>query len=116
MLPCHGDIRVHGHGWADAPWFSDPAFLNGVSPAAFAEATLRTMDAPVDERMPRSPSVTARLYGEKEDLRNLIESEFVNRHYLGQLIDLAVQHPGLPEDLVNQALTLQPKRTRPAQP
>ncbi|MFC0113104.1 tetratricopeptide repeat protein [Kibdelosporangium aridum] len=30
--------------WADAPWFSDPAFLNGVSPAAFAEATLRTMD------------------------------------------------------------------------
>ncbi len=33
-----------GIPWADAPWFSDRAFLHGVSPAAFAEAALRTMD------------------------------------------------------------------------
>lgn len=30
--------------WADAPWFGDARFLEAVSPAALAEAALRTMD------------------------------------------------------------------------
>ena len=30
--------------WAEAPWFSDPSFLNAVSAEALAEAVMRTMD------------------------------------------------------------------------
>lgn len=30
--------------WAEAPWFSDPSFLNAVSTEALAEAVMRTMD------------------------------------------------------------------------
>lgn len=220
--------------WADAPWFSDPAFLDGVSPAAFAEAALRTMDGGHDldstetrdrlqpwfraidvladrdqdpealaryammsracgrtdaafalcdragqatmlvevvragiwrhlgdwtrtaeaferavelepdnwslyldladtrarlgdfaaavaatstglEHEPDEPSLRAahaayraRLSGSEEDLAALLMTESVNSHYLGQLIDVAVQNPDLPKKAVRRALKLKP--------